>query len=255
MTRVGVVSDVHLGFGDDEAVLADLEGVVDRLADGFGADRLLVLGDLLQEESPTADAGRIERLRGVLERPGVPVTYVRGNHDVGNLSNGALTALLGDPPCSTLDTGTGRLVYLNSAAPHLGGARGEVGTDGRDYLERTLEAGPAAVCFLHHPLCLPDLSENPWFADYPERAVCGDRRETVDVLRGSGVDVVVSGHVHEPHHVESGQLEHVVLGPFNRATPEGGRPATHAELTVETDGIEFVERASGTVQRRLTVER
>lgn len=254
MTRLGVVADVHLGYGDDEAVRSDLRAAVDRLADR-GVDRLVVVGDLLQESSPAADVDRIGTVRTALEAPGLPVTYVRGNHDVVNLSDGALTALLEEHPYGVGRTDGEGILHLNSAAPALGGARGEVGADGRAFLEWTLAREAVSVCFVHHPVCLPDLSENPWFAGYPERAVCGDRKGVADTLRQGGVDLVVSGHVHESHHLEDGGVEHLVLGPFNRATPAGGRPATHAELLVREDDIAVTEWAGEEVQRRVTVTR
>ena len=253
--RFGVVSDVHLGYGDDETVLSELERVTDRLVDD-GAERLFVLGDLILEASTAdRDAERVERLRASLEGRGAPVTYLRGNHDVANLSNGDLTALLEEPAYGVERVGGGRVVYLDSAAPRLGGSRGEVGRDGRDFLRRTLLDEPADVLLVHHPVCHLDLEGNPWFADEPERAVCGDKREVNAVLSETeGVDLVLSGHVHEPAHVRYEGTDNVIVSAFNRARPGAGLSGAYA--TVEFgEAIEITERADGAVRRRLTTPR
>ena len=255
--RIGVVADVHLGYGETEAVLATLRRCLDDLHETFGADRLVVLGDLILEaDAAEADAERVERLRRTFERYPVPTTYVRGNHDVEGLSSGDLTALLGQPPCGEFRVGDAQVLYVSSAAPRLTGSRGEVGRSQRDYLRRALEAGGADLLFVHHPICHLDLSRNAWFAEEPERAVCGDKREvnaTLDAAEGD-VALAVSGHVHEPHRVSYEGRDSVVLNAFNREYPGADVSGTYAEIEID-DRISIETKVDGETRRSIVVDR
>lgn len=253
MTRIGAIADVHLGFGEPPATLSTLRSAAEHLAER-GAERLFLLGDLILEAaSAETDAERVDRVRATVESQGTPVTYLRGNHDVEHLSNGDLTALLESPPYGTATVADARIVHLNSATRRS--LCGEIGRNGLDYLRRVLTDESADLLFVHHPIGHLDLSGNAWFAEEPERAVCGDKREASAILTATeGVDAVVSGHVHEPHHVRFAGTEHVTLGPFNRERPGAGLTGTYAEIDLG-ERIEITEWIDREVVRRQTIER
>lgn len=228
--KVGILSDIHLQRAHDAAIRAELDRALDSL-DDFGPDRLVVLGDLIEDESPAADREGVRTVRAALGSLGVPVTYLLGNHDVARLSRDDLRALLGVERFYGRVEGTD-LFYLDSSAPERSGAQGAVGEEQLAFLDRELADAEGAVVLVHHPLGYRDLSGNHWFAAEPERAFCGNKREVNDVLARHDVAAVVNGHVHETAHVRYRGVEHITVNAF--AKERRGRPVTgtYAELTL-----------------------
>lgn len=235
MTRLGLVSDVHMHSEDREAVERNLRRVAGRF-DRTGVDRALVLGDLVEDESAAADAEHVRIVRSVLETGGFPVTYLAGNHDVTNLSRAGLRGALDGDLWGRLTVDGHDLLYLDSSAPRLSGARGEIGDEQLAFLDRTLPDLEDALLFVHHPVCYLDLSDNYWFGEYPERALCGNKKEVNDVVEAhGGVRAAFSGHVHETRHVRYRGVDHVVLNAFNKELPDADVTGTYA--TVDLDSL------------------
>jgi 3',5'-cyclic AMP phosphodiesterase CpdA len=232
--KVGILSDIHLRSAHESATLTELDRALDRL-DAFGSDRLVVLGDLIEDEDRETDRDHVRAVRSALDGAGVPVTYLLGNHDVERLSRADLRDLL------SVERFYGRiegsdLFYLDSSAPERSGAQGAVSEAQLASLDRELADAEGAVVFVHHPLGYRDLSGNHWFAEEPERAFCGNKREVNDVLARHDVRAVVNGHVHETAHVRYRGVDHLTVSAFGKERRDRPVTGTYAELTVD-DGL------------------
>ena len=245
MTRLGLVSDVHAREEEREPVERELEAVVERL-EGFDPHRTFVLGDLIEDGATAAtDREHVEAVYRIFEGASFPTTYLLGNHDVENLSYPELSeALGGQPRFGHVEVDGTDVVYLDSSAPRLAGARGEVGEEQLAYLEEVLPNLEDAILLVHHPIGYYDIRENVWFGEFPERAFLGDRLELLEVAGEAGtVRATFSGHIHETRHTTFRGIEHAVLNAFSKELPEVPVTGTHAEVVVdERIAVEVYER-------------
>jgi 3',5'-cyclic AMP phosphodiesterase CpdA len=239
MTRIGIVTDVHMREGEREPIERELRAVVDRL-ERFGPHHTFVLGDLI-EDGPTAavDREHVTAVTGAFEDAPFPTTYLLGNHDVENLSRADLSEILdGQPRFGHVEVDGRDVVYLDSSAPRLAGARGELGEEQLDYLRETLPGLEDAILLVHHPVGHYDIRENDWFGEFPERAFLGDRKELLELLAEVGtVRATLSGHIHETRHTTFRGLDHGVVNAFSKELPDVPVTGTHAEVVVD-GGIE-----------------
>lgn len=247
MTRLALLSDVHMRDEHATRLQAGLVRIVDRLA-AFDPDHTFVLGDLVEDgASGAADRESVRRVRSALDAAPFPVTYLLGNHDVVNLDRAAFADLLAQESFhGVVDVDGTPVVYLDSAW-RRGGPRGELGADQRAWLRDRLGELSGALVLVHHPLGAFDLSENPWFADYPERAFLGDRKEVLDLIEEvGGVRATVSGHVHQTGLARFRGLAHVSLNAFSKEAPDVPFTGTFAEITVDGDLGVDVKTPEGT---------
>ncbi|MFV0309851.1 MAG: metallophosphoesterase [Desertimonas sp.] len=204
--RIAHITDTHIpdhgmlygvldSFGNLERALATA-GTLEP-----GVDVLLLTGDLADLGQPAA----YDRLRGAVEatadRLGIPAIFGNGNHD----ERGAFRVGLLDQPASeepidyVVDIGGLRFVMLDSTA--LDGHHGEVLPGQLDWLGEVL-ATPAphgTVLAMHHPPLKWPAVHSPLNGDKTraESAGIGDPSVLGEVVRGSDVRVVVSGHLHD----------------------------------------------------------
>lgn len=231
--KIGIVSDVHLRSAHKRTVLTELDRVVEQFH-RVGLDRLVVLGDLIEDEDEATDRDHVRAVRAAFEALDVPVTYLLGNHDVERLSHENLCDLLGTERFHGRIKGED-LFYLDSSAPERSGAQGAVSEAQIDFLDRELADAEGAVVFVHHPLGYRDLSGNHWFAEEPERAFCGNKREVNDVLARHDVAAVVSGHIHETAHVRYRGVDHLTVSAFSKERRDRPVTGTYAELTLSDE--------------------
>lgn len=234
MTRLGVVSDVHVREGERDAIERELGATVDRL-EAFDPHHTFVLGDLVEDGATAAtDREGVEAVYRTFEAAPFPTTYLLGNHDVENLSHAALSAALGGQPrYGHVEVDGEDVVYLDSSAPRLAGARGEVGEEQLAYLGELLPTVEDAILLVHHPVGHYDIRDNHWFGEFPERAFLGDRKELLEVIAETGgVRATVSGHIHETRSTTFRGIEHAVVNAFSKELPDVPVTGTHAEVVV-----------------------
>jgi 3',5'-cyclic AMP phosphodiesterase CpdA len=235
MTRIGLVTDVHMRAEERDPIERELRAVVERL-EAFDPHRTFVLGDLI-EDGPTAAVDRegVETVVRSFEGASFPTTYLLGNHDVENLSRRTLSELFdGQPRFGHLEVDGRDVVYLDSSAPRLAGARGELGTEQLEFLRETLPAVEDATLLVHHPIGNYDLRENYWFGEFPERAFLGDRKELLDVVAEAGtVRATFAGHIHETRSTTFRGIDHAVINAFSKELPDTPVTGTHAEVVLD----------------------
>jgi 3',5'-cyclic AMP phosphodiesterase CpdA len=186
------LSDLHFGHVDRE-LIDPLVNCVRELA----PDLVVVSGDLTQR----ARDREFREARAFLERLPSPRLVVPGNHDVPlyNPMARLFCGLCGyrrhiaaevepfyrDDECAVLGVNTARSLAVSG---------GRVGRNQLRAVERRfrgLPPGLAKVLVTHHPFDLPPRSHH-------DNVVRGARR-AIEALAAIGVDVVLSGHVHQAH--------------------------------------------------------
>ncbi|MFC7771466.1 metallophosphoesterase family protein [Salinirubellus sp. GCM10025899] len=236
VTRLAVVSDVHMREAERESIEGELRATVERF-EAFDPHHAFVLGDLIEDETAALDREHVEAVYGIFEDAPFPTTFLLGNHDVENLSRAALAeALGGQPRFGHVEVDGRDVLYLDSSAPRLPGARGEVGEAGLAFLRERLPAVEDALLFVHHPIGYYDIRENPWFGEFPERAFLGDRLELLELLADtSAVRATFGGHIHETRATTFRGIDHAVVNAFSKELPDVPLTGTRAEVVVGSD--------------------
>ena len=192
--RVLHLTDPHL-FADlygelRGTITADsLQGVLDHyLAADWRAQRVLVTGDLIQDDSEAAYG----RFRDLLLPLKLRIHCVPGNHDVRDL----MKPVCMRPPfsyCAWEEVGDWLLVGLDSCV--RGQAGGEVSREELDRLSDVVVRSPAkhVMVFLHHP---PVPMGSRWLDTVGMKN--GD--EVLERLRSHGrIRALAFGHVHQEY--------------------------------------------------------
>lgn len=196
------ISDTHIV--EEGKLLHDKVDTTANLLASFGAveelgtaKAVVLTGDL----ADTADAAAYQRLRGHVdeftERTGLPVLYMMGNHDERAAFRAGLLDAEGTEPYDYSRTIDGlRVIVMDSTVP--GHHHGEFSGEQLAWLENELATpAPAGTVFaLHHP---PMPSPLPIMEDLGFR----EPEKLAEVLRGTDVKIVVSGHA---HHAAAGVL-------------------------------------------------
>ena len=236
------ISDTHLVAGGGSLPggvnPAGLVEAALRVVAGSGArvSALLLTGDLADAGVPEAYQRLRELVEPCAERLGARVVYVMGNHD----DRDAFSAgLLGGGPCDAVHDVDGlRVVVLDSTTP--GRHDGRLEPEQLDWLGDVL-AQPAprgTLLALHHP---PVRSPVPTV----DLLRLADADRLAEVVAGSDVRMVLSGHA---HHVGCGALGGVPVwvGPA-LAYRIDALPPRHRLRGVVGPGISRVDLIDGQV--------
>ncbi|KJQ54357.1 metallophosphoesterase [Microbacterium sp. SA39] len=204
------ISDTHLPrersplYGSGADADANLELMLSRLVDsGIRPDALLLTGDMADR----GDASAYVRLRVLIgpaaEALGCEVVWAAGNHD----DRGAMRAELGlgpavsgtegadasaaDPITEVRWFGGMRVIVVDSTVP--GAHWGEVPSSQLSWLEGELStaAPEGTLLLMHHPPL-------PTVLDLAVTVELRGQGPLAQVLRGSDVRGILSGHVHHP---------------------------------------------------------
>ncbi|MFN7678642.1 MAG: metallophosphoesterase [Cyanobacteriota bacterium] len=158
-------------------------------AEGVGVDRLLLSGDLCDDES----WGGYVALRDALGEWAGPIDLLAGNHDHPALLRAVMGRRARIAPVA-LDLGPWRLLLLHSHRP--GQPAGWLGKRQLAWLEERLQntergaPGAVLVAVHHPPLAIGDPAM--------DRIALQDGPELLDLLgRSRGVRALVFGHVHQ----------------------------------------------------------
>lgn len=236
MTKVGIISDLHMRNEYDDRILEELNAVVRNLNERDGLAHVFVLGDLVDDcGSLDADRENLRRIRSVIEGISVPVTYLLGNHDVDYLTKDKLGSILEQDAFYGVEEIAGTsFVYLDSTCERGQEPAGRLGPEQMEWLEETLPALSDAIALVHHPVGNFDLRDNPWFAPYPEQAYLWDRKQVLEQFETSAaVRGTISGHIHTTAYDDFRGVPHVSINAFSRERPDIPLTGTYGVLTVD----------------------
>ena len=235
LTSVGVA---YNGVIDADAALDRVVAVIGAGADkGQHYDAVIASGDL----TDTGDPDAYRRLRTALSRLDAPSIFATGNHDVRTVFHRELLGVESEDQLVQQHWLADRLriVVLDSTVVNGGHGRFQQGTLRRlaEILEDPAPAGTILV--LHHSPIPPPTPLLVYFA--LERA---SRSALAEVIRGSDVRLILSGH----HHLaQSGSLAGIpvaVAGSTAIRTDPLARPGH--EQTTRSSSFNLVRLYEGT---------
>ena len=248
MTKLALVSDVHMRDDHVDAIGQELEAVLDHLERHYDPAHAFALGDHIEDcGSIKADRENVRRVRSILDDWSVPVTYLIGNHDVEHLTRADLADLLDQDPFYGIERIDGTpFVYLDSTYERVQGSRGRLGPEQLAWLENRLPSLSGAIVLVHHPIGNFDLTNNHWFSEYPERAYLWDRKDALERFTDAGtVRATISGHIHQTGFDEFQDIPHVSINAFSKELPDVPLTGTYAVL--DLDGRVEIATRHGTV--------
>jgi Icc protein len=190
--RVLQLSDTHLYANPDGRLLSQCTrrtlGLVLELAREtfWPADRILLTGDLVHDESPAG----YRYLSELLGRLATPCHAIPGNHDAAGLMSRTLAPGIADANPG-VHSGNWNLVFLDSTVPGEDG--GHLDATQLDRLEAALARAPEAnalICLHHQPIPVG----SPWM----DTMALNNPDAFFSVLdRHPQVRGVIWGHVHQ----------------------------------------------------------
>ena len=259
--RFAAITDLHFGRaapyrGVDRKLTGHAPALtaafVDDMNQRVRPDFVVVLGDVIEDESPSADVDNFTKATDILSGLDMPVHYVFGNHDLVHLTHDQLLGVSGETALnSSVDVDGWHLVRRHSTVsftPHGGSGtgyrlRGEVAPEDLAWLDRDLAAasGPALV-FTHFAPADLNLASQFWFDRSPDMAMLANRAEVRDVLESHDVAMAMNGHVHWNNHTVHNGISYITIQSLVENTANDGEPAgawalveagaTHLEVTV-----------------------
>jgi 3',5'-cyclic AMP phosphodiesterase CpdA len=221
-----VLSDPQFGmYAKDENFTqetANLEFAVanlNRLHPRF----VVICGDLVNRTADPAEIAEYKRVMHELD-PSIPVYYVAGNHDVGNIPTattiaGFRASIGPDYYTFSAEGMVGVVLDSNLIAAPQGDSKAAEQQEA--WLKRILASSmsdPAhrVVVFQHIPYFHKAPNEADDYYNIPEPA----RRKYLDLLKAAGVQYVFAGHLHKNAIAVDGSLTEVVTGAVGK--PLGG---------------------------------
>lgn len=201
--RILHLSDTHIGRVDGPPgrrvdATDSLRLLLGELRHQRDVDAVVVTGDLADDGSVEAYTTVRELIGGFARSLGAPVFYTTGNHDersaftevLGSGHPDAVLAFPGAERAAVSMVGGRRLVTLDSLVP--GEVYGRLGADQLEWLREVLStpAELGTVIAFHHPPISLDISAT--------QRVFGlrDPEGLAEVIRGSDVRVLLTGHFH-----------------------------------------------------------
>lgn len=220
-TRIGLLTDLHCDYSDFSTFKPTLTDTIAEI-EKANADHIIVLGDIIEGGKTREET--IQHCEDIMslikDATSVPVTFLRGNHDVVTRDGDAVP----DTPIDTLGTVdlgnniTG--IHLDTSSPEWPDARGALGEAQLEMLDSQLEQAETAVVFSHHPLYYHNLAEDSHFAEHPETAFCHDKYRAQEILdEHDNVLAVVNGHTHITDYTEYNGTPHFTVNAFNFEKP------------------------------------
>lgn len=210
-----------------------LQRVLDHYQAGdWRADRALITGDLIQDDSAEA----YDRFRELLLPLNIRMHCVPGNHDIREL----MRPICSRPPfsyCAKEHIHDWLLLGLDSCI--TGDAGGEIAADEFERLDRIIDESSAKhimVC-LHHP---PVPMGSTWL----DTVLLKNGDELLERLQAAGrVRLLVFGHVHQPYDAEHHGIQ-VIGTPSTCSQFKPGsddfalddRPPAYRRITLNADG-------------------
>jgi 3',5'-cyclic AMP phosphodiesterase CpdA len=235
------ISDLHRGKRES----VDVDDALARAVAELRPEVVIATGDL-------ANRGRrreLESARSFLDRLDVPVVAVPGNHDLPYTLPARLTTpwrefeRAFDTTDPVLRTESVVVCGLNSACAwrHQGGRLSRQRLTRIAHVLADAAPGALRVVALHH-----HLAGAPWRTS--RKFPLSRREHVLEVLVSSGVEVVLSGHIHQASAVARCDFrvdEHPSAQPVLVTAPGAGRP--RPGRAGETHGFHVLEWDEGSV--------
>lgn len=191
-------------------------------------DFVIISGDLINADHSPKQIRAFWNIAHKIN-PDIPLYLVPGNHDIGKANEANINSyrkLFGKDYYSFSHKGS-EFIVLNSCLIHDADSDVNMRKEQRKWFESELQAAQKKnpnhifVC-LHHP----------WFHDNPDEKddysniPTSERKEYLDMMKSSGVEFALAGHLHKESIIKDGSLSMITTSSLGKAlgqTPVGFR--------------------------------
>ena len=237
MIRIGVLSDMHITLTDNPRYAVYLEHFEKAIGEANQADLDLVLipGDL----TSSGKDEQYERFKELLERITAPVLYVAGNHDTGNKVSTKKKRLVNEERISQYQEMLTDSYFTAEPIPGLRvvgidaslfGSGLETEDKQWAFLETELASSAghrSTILMLHYPIYNDEPDEENGYSNVDREP----RARLLDMLEKGTVDLVLSGHLHQPRDVTTASGLRMITAPaLSFGLPFGEEPQAWATL-------------------------
>ena len=222
------------GFEDETRLFTKAIEAANKLKPAF----VVVCGDMTNDSTDEAQLAEVIRIVNLLNED-IPLHWVAGNHDAGNIPTAQSIALyrerFGDDNYS-FDHDGHHFVVINSCVCYdpinvpfewdklVGFLSGD--------LQEARDGGcKNIVLFMHHPLFLNSPDEPEGYFVIPEIR----RKAVLEILKVHGVSAVFAGHIHKNNIASDGPLQMVATGPVGY--PLGDDPSGLRIVRIYDDAV------------------
>lgn len=242
MVRLALISDVHLTEDNREEALENLEETVQQI-ERKDPQLTVVLGDMIGGKVTTGkeveeeDEGlkEVEAVKKRIEAINSETVYLLGNHEQ-DLDKEEFSEAFEQKTYGVKTVGGENFVYLDSSAPELSGSRGQISREQLDFLDQKLEELDDTFLIIHHPIHFRDLAHSYYWDKYPERAICGNKKEINNVIEEhENVKAVFNSHIHDLDLTEYKGLKHFTNPPFISESREEGFDKAYTIIDVDEE--------------------
>lgn len=166
------------------SIFMDISKMVDK------PDMIAITGDLIHE-GVAEDYGKLAHLiSSQMDKLQIPINVILGNHDrTAAFFQGYLNQPVQEKYYYLVANENYNFYFLDSKFYDY--EQGYLGQDQLTWLRDNLEDEPnkKSVIFLHHPVAGPSIQ-------HMQYSILQESRELLDVIKGSSVMAVFSGHIH-----------------------------------------------------------
>lgn len=238
-----VLTDTQLGmftgdkdFARESELLENAIQHVNRLRPAF----VVFCGDHTNKVGDPVQIAEFKRLVGRIDKA-IPVHFVAGNHDVGNVPTAADLELYRREfgrDWYSFDHGGCHFVVLNTVIIHKGEKVPDEAARQMAWLTEDLKSAAArrpkhTVVFQHHTLFVSKVDEPATYHSIPPAA----RKTLIDLYAACGVSAVFAGHLHYCAAPKFDQFLVFAAGPVGK--PLGKDPSGLTIVNVRQDKLEY----------------
>jgi 3',5'-cyclic AMP phosphodiesterase CpdA len=263
---LGIITDLHFGpEARHQGKLRKLtlqagelaRAFVRRMNDEVAPDRIVNLGDDIEDESREADLFRYGQCQEILRDARAPLSNVAGNHDLVNLNRDDLNRFWGriGPLYYSFDQSGWHFVVLHTIERQDIEIR--VPTPQLEWLTADLASTrlPTLV-LMHHSASEQSLDDSRWWPGRAHLALVKERADLRRIFEHSGrVRAVLNGHLHWNHiDVIAGIPYVTVQSLIENLDDDGPGRAAAAHAVVHLSERRMVLRVHGNDPARYQVE-
>ena len=237
-----IISDIHVTEKVKHEAYEKLDETVSEI-NSEDPDLVIVLGDMIGGQVTTGKTTdeenegieEIDKVREKIEKIDAHSIYLLGNHEQ-DIDKKKFSEKFDQETYGLKQVKEENFIYMDSSAPELSGSRGQISQEQLDFLDEKLEELEQAFIVIHHPIHFRDLSHSYYWDVYPERALCGNKKEINNVIEKHGnVKAVFNSHIHDLDLTKFKGLNHYTNPPFISESREEGFNQYYTVLDVADD--------------------
>lgn len=231
------VTDPQFGFFDgpenftkETSLYSKAVGEINRIKPDF----VVITGDLVNDKTNHSQWDELSRITSMI-RKDVPVYFIPGNHDIGNLpadtTIGNYTLLFGYDRFSFIYK---KCLFIGLNSPIIKAGTSDLEQKQFEWLKGELKKAEEVkhvIIFSHHPFFIKDPDEPETYSNIAPQV----RSEYLDLFGEYDVDLILSGHYHNNGYGVYNDIEMITTSSVGR--PLGDAPSGMRIIEIYTKDI------------------